>query len=716
MPLFREEAVKIAEDYDFKRHRLYEAQVVNLLRKPRQQQIVMIIDAVDECKVGEIITRFIMDTRRIDKVKICVSHRATHHLPGSMCERISIGDYNGGDIATYITKNFYMEGFFSPDQQKHLTQGIIQKASGIFLWVVLIVDILQMHLRNGQDFSFLKATLDDTPAQLKELYGNIIAQHTGCEGSSERRYISCVLYWIFFSARPLTITEWHHVLAFVQNPSLRSIAEWKQSKTYTESDDLLIQRMKSICWGFVDVKDLRTLDVILQDSDDISLDADAGSFERRLHIDVIHGSVRNFFLEDDGFTLLDPEITNPLGDGNLYLLELCIRYCFLEDMIDAFQIAAPTKRKRRRKVRNRKVFSPTNSDSPRSSSEALSVGSSASSVRSHSSEKSNHETPDKDNSKEWDKIKLSMKRKNSHASYDKINITSYLDNLELDIEHSDKDSINNLSSHPTSSNYDKAIKTPPELWKYCHDMLVFHAVAADQSGAIPERPLTFLLAQDWKSLAATRRDLWDGATLTYFAARWNLNSWLRYLGDRGFLESDKEGGRLRYPIMIAAAKRNQEAFEYLLYNNPNSLTFVDRHSRNMLHHAAAGQDSCILTTMQNIPFCFKLISSRGLHMKDNYGQTPLHLAALHSCSITIEMLLHIGARADAIDKRGNTPLHLACSRKDADITLCQPLVATCSLVTVRNYAGLTAADIASQKHHTALQMFLLNFKFTYEIN
>jgi cytohesin len=56
--------------------------------------------------------------------------------------------------------------------------------------------------------------------------------------------------------------------------------------------------------------------------------------------------------------------------------------------------------------------------------------------------------------------------------------------------------------------------------------------------------------------------------------------------------------------------------------------------------------------------------------RNNWGETPLHLASAHNNVDTVEMLLNHGADPDAGDNEGKVPLHLAALRGHAEVVRC----------------------------------------------
>jgi len=105
--------------------------------------IEIFIDALDECCDGdcrELVQHF-QDTAEVAKersidFKICWSSRHYPHISVQQCLEIILDEENENDIERYVSKALKL-----PDTSSYqfLLQEIIQRASGVFLWAVLVI-------------------------------------------------------------------------------------------------------------------------------------------------------------------------------------------------------------------------------------------------------------------------------------------------------------------------------------------------------------------------------------------------------------------------------------------------------------------------------------------------------------------------------------------------------------------------------------------------
>jgi ankyrin repeat protein len=97
----------------------------------------------------------------------------------------------------------------------------------------------------------------------------------------------------------------------------------------------------------------------------------------------------------------------------------------------------------------------------------------------------------------------------------------------------------------------------------------------------------------------------------------------------------------------------------------------------------------------------KRLLKRGaeIHCTNDWGQTPIHLAASHCREDTIAVLLQAGAEINAEDKSGDTPLHRAalCSSHRTGLGDIEVLIQACADVNHTNQNGRTPLHEARSK-------------------
>lgn len=115
-------------------------------------------------------------------VKVCVSSRpwvlfedAFKHRPS-----LTLQDLTYPDIKHYVTSNFHRDSGFAqlrsrePTYAGQLVENVVSKASGVFLWVHLVVASLLAGMGYGDRVSDLQRRLDLLPPDLGDLYEKIL--------------------------------------------------------------------------------------------------------------------------------------------------------------------------------------------------------------------------------------------------------------------------------------------------------------------------------------------------------------------------------------------------------------------------------------------------------------------------------------------------------------------------------------------------------------
>jgi len=117
------------------------------------------------------------------QVKLCVSSRpwVVFEAAFGQFRKLSLQDLTRPDIQQFVTSRLCAHPIFHHMQQKEpqcaiqLRDGIVLKASGIFLWVELVLRSLLAGLTYGDRISDLKRRLDSLPPELDDLIMKILS-------------------------------------------------------------------------------------------------------------------------------------------------------------------------------------------------------------------------------------------------------------------------------------------------------------------------------------------------------------------------------------------------------------------------------------------------------------------------------------------------------------------------------------------------------------
>ncbi|PVH71069.1 hypothetical protein DL98DRAFT_597280 [Cadophora sp. DSE1049] len=200
--------------------------------------LMIFVDALDECdksQVADMVYFFeeLCDRAREAQVRlqICFSSR---HYPTVVIQKgievileSEIGHTE--DIKQYIKAKLRLG---KSKQAESLRSDILEKSSGIFLWVVLVVDILNSEYPgNSISIQKIRGRLKDIPPKLTDLFEMILTR----DGENLEQMQIC-LKWILFAARPLKPPELYFAIQLGLNEDFSS---------YWDQDDVELDSMKT---------------------------------------------------------------------------------------------------------------------------------------------------------------------------------------------------------------------------------------------------------------------------------------------------------------------------------------------------------------------------------------------------------------------------------------------------------------------------------------
>ena len=228
-----------------------------LIRKGKSRRFVFLIDGLDEFSGdhGELIT-LIHEIASADNVKMCVASRpwpvfeeAFDHSPSLLLE-----DLTYHDMVQYITQKLHSNKGFKnlrneePEYASDLADRIAQKASGVFLWVTLVISSLLAGLTNGDRITDLQERLDALPPDLEDLFEKIF-------DSIEPLYkkqASQLFQLIRTTKRPLTLLN----LSYAEEEPVTCIKQPIAQASYDQMEskaERMRRRLNSRCKGLLEV-------------------------------------------------------------------------------------------------------------------------------------------------------------------------------------------------------------------------------------------------------------------------------------------------------------------------------------------------------------------------------------------------------------------------------------------------------------------------------
>ncbi|CAH0049118.1 unnamed protein product [Clonostachys solani] len=258
--------------------------------------VVCFIDALDECKDDEV-RDMVAFFERLGELAIAngvglLVFFSSRHYP-HITLRDGIGlqinldeqEDHDADIAEYIN---YELRIGDSKLAQDIKNEVREKASGVFMWTVLVVSILN---RERGRMHALRQRLREIPQTLNDLFFDILSRDSG----DEEETLLC-FQLILFAQKPLTPLELHFAI----------LSQAKDSN-------------------------LKPRDLSAEDSRIFIIECSKGLSETigspRCTVQFIHESVKDFLLQGDRLYNLWPKLgSNLIGNSHLRLRDVCLEY------------------------------------------------------------------------------------------------------------------------------------------------------------------------------------------------------------------------------------------------------------------------------------------------------------------------------------------------------------------------------------------------------
>jgi hypothetical protein len=261
--------------------------------------VVCLIDALDECEeeqVRDMIQFFehVGDLAVSNGIRfqVCLSSRHYPHITIRNGLELVLEGLEGHsqDIANYVETELKIGKSKVAEQVRAELQ---EKASGIFMWVVLVVGILNKESDRGQVHA-LRRKLREIPGDLHELFRDILTRDT----HNKDGLVLCI-QWILFAKQPLSPEQLYH--AILSGVDLEAVAEWDPEEI--------------------------TKDVVKRFILDSSKGLAEATASKEQRVQFIHESVRDFLLKENGLGKIWPEFGNNFqGQSHERLKQCCFNY------------------------------------------------------------------------------------------------------------------------------------------------------------------------------------------------------------------------------------------------------------------------------------------------------------------------------------------------------------------------------------------------------
>jgi hypothetical protein len=280
--------------------------LTDLLLAPAVQPVRIYLDALDESgedialQITEYFQSLVSKASQADNaLRVCLSCR---HYPINALDcglDVCVENENSRDIADYVRGRF-KESRVGREKAQVLEEDIVERANGVFQWVVLVVPRIISQCRKGKNLQNIQAEIKKLPQELRELYHGILEDIP----DNERPYSLRLMRWICFALEPLNLRKMRFAMLVDADSPYNSLSEYMNTEEYVETDEDMENRVTDLSRGLAEVR--------RHDGED--------------SIQFIHQSV-NDYLVQGGLQLLENTTTGcAIGRAHLSLARSCIRY------------------------------------------------------------------------------------------------------------------------------------------------------------------------------------------------------------------------------------------------------------------------------------------------------------------------------------------------------------------------------------------------------
>ncbi|KAE9583620.1 hypothetical protein CGMCC3_g148 [Colletotrichum fructicola] len=263
--------------------------------------VTCFVDALDECdedQIRDMVSFFEHLGERTSQRKIwfqvCLSSRHYPHITISKAVSLILETQRGhqNDIVNYISDKLKIE---DSNAAQKIRDELQEKASGVFMWVVLVVNILNKESDGGHTHE-LRQRLREIPGDLDTLFRDVLVRD--CR---RRNNLLLCIQWVLFAKEPLSPEQLYFAILSGDETCSEALSGW-------ESEGITSNTMKRFI-----------------------LDSSKGLTEvtksKAPRVQFIHESVRDFLLKHNGLSQIWSEFgSNFAGQCHERLKQCCLNY------------------------------------------------------------------------------------------------------------------------------------------------------------------------------------------------------------------------------------------------------------------------------------------------------------------------------------------------------------------------------------------------------
>lgn len=190
----------------------------------KMSEMTIVLDALDECKLGdidELLNGLCLLVRELD-IRVIATSRREDRIQDKLnfwpCIQIQKHDLDSDIERFVVAKIGNIARLNSGSLRDRIVRTLLSRHEGMFLWVFLMIK----ELKSLATVKEVEDRLLAAPKGLKEMHQGIIRRLDMTLSSSERPIALKVLSWVISAIRPLRLAEIHEILRFEKNDLLYS--------------------------------------------------------------------------------------------------------------------------------------------------------------------------------------------------------------------------------------------------------------------------------------------------------------------------------------------------------------------------------------------------------------------------------------------------------------------------------------------------------------
>ncbi|KAL8981159.1 MAG: hypothetical protein Q9205_003973 [Flavoplaca limonia] len=630
------------------------------IRRLGERHLICFIDALDESDEDQIrdLVVFLEALGRPAagspaNFRVCLSSRHYPHVSIGNAIEITLEGQEGHDqdIANFLSSELKAG---SGKVFETIKDEILERASGVFLWVALVVQILNKEYDHGRVHA-LRKRLKEIPDGLDRLFEDILTR----DNTHFEELILC-LQWILYAQRPLKREELYY--AILSGTDAETLTSWDpEMVTALDMDKFILSCSKGLA---------------------------ETTKSKSQTVQFIHESVRDFLLGKNGMNRLRDELD--IGRSHECLRECCCIYMKIDTSEDLPRgMELPKASANRAKELRTRV-----------SAKFPFLQYSVHNVLLHADISGKHGISQEHFLKlfakeRWIRLdnvfeKYQVRRRIQYHTSSLLYITTQKSLASL------TETLMQLylkRSNHGDPDFSRTLEAVLFDFRVCEDtirarFLLFRPVDEAYQKAFK------LIVGFWPDFLASK-----GLGFLPWAASSGLALVFRSLFDINVIGMhifDRKDAQGRTLLALAAQNGHYKTVELLLAQKSNSNN-PDREGKTPLSIAVSNGDEALVKLF--------LMNGAAYNISDKHWRTPLSIAVSNGDEVLVELLLTDKAARDSLNYHRRTPLSIAAGKGDEDLVRFLPMdEATCNM---SDETGRTPLMIAVMHGHEALVKLLL---------